>query len=491
MTHAFSSTLVLARWTGIAHCALCLLAIFALSGCGKQKSAKTSDAEPLTVRLIQAKVRTITREVGQPSFVQSYERTAIYPKMTAYIDKWNVDIGDRVNKGAVLAKLFVPELVEEWKTKKANAKLCQKRIDLALKAVKVAQAGVKVAEAQLSEARALLGQFQAQTDRWTSEVKRLTREVDKGVVDAQVLLESQNQLKSSTAARDAAKATILKAQADLLAKTEAKDQDEVGVEVARAALAVADSDVDRYKALVDYLTLSAPFDGVIAARNANTGDFVLPATGDPTAIQRAPDLSPTRAAPIYVVDRVDVVRVFVDVPEEDAIFVKKGTKASVLIRAFRDQPLPATVTRTSWALNVTSRTLRAEIDLPNTDAQILPGMYAYAKVHIERPGVRALPLTALTYSGDKTFLWMYAKDGDKERASRTEVQTGVSDGTWIEVTNRQLPPKADGQDPWAPIDGSEQVIVTGDLSLLTDAAPVRVAEAPAKGELADKADQTP
>jgi hypothetical protein len=230
---------------------------------------------------------------------------------------------------------------------------------------------------------------------------------------------------------------------------------------------------------------------VIAARNANTGDFVLPATGDPTAMPRAPDLSPGRAAPIYVIDRVDVVRVFVDIPEEDANFVQKGTKATVLIRAFRDQPMPATVTRTSWALNVTSRTLRAEIDLPNTGAQILPGMYAYGKVHIERPGVRALPLTALAYSGDKTFFWRYAKEGDTERAVRTEVQTGITDGTWIEVTNRQEPPTADGQDPWVPINGSEQVIVTGDLSLLSDAAPVRVAQAPPSAKLAETAHRGP
>ena len=95
------------------------------------------------------------------------------------------------------------------------------------------------------------------------------------------------------------------------------------------------------------------------------------------------------------------------------------------------------------ALNVKSRTLRAEIDLPNPKSQLLPGMYAYAKVMIERPGARALPLSALTHTGDKTFCWKY-EDG---HAVRTEVQTGISDGTWIEVTNCQLPPAADGADP--------------------------------------------
>ena len=71
-----------------------------------------------------------------------------------------------------------------------------------------------------------------------------------------------------------------------------------------------------------YLTLTAPFDGVIVARNANTFDFVLPSTGDPTADAAFPYLSPGgSAAPIYVVDRTDMVRIFVDIPEQDANYV--------------------------------------------------------------------------------------------------------------------------------------------------------------------------
>ena len=82
--------------------------------------------------------------------------------------------------------------------------------------VEVAEADVKAAEARLEEAKAILGKYQAEVDRWDTEVKRLKREVERGVVDPQILLESTNQSKSSTAARDAAKATIKKAEAELL-----------------------------------------------------------------------------------------------------------------------------------------------------------------------------------------------------------------------------------------------------------------------------------
>jgi multidrug efflux pump subunit AcrA (membrane-fusion protein) len=486
-------------------------------------------ADPMTVQVTRPQTRDIVRTVGQPSFVESYERTSIYPKLSGFIEKWYVDIGDRVKKNQVLADLFVPEVEEDCQTKLESVELAEERVMLAREKVKVADADVKVAAAHLEAAKAILDQYEAQVARWDKEVKRLGREVKAGHVDARVLDESQHQLESSTAERDAALAEIERAEADLQSKTATFVEDEVGVEVAEAAVEVAQNDYERVKALVDwYLKLYAPFDGVVVARNANTWDFVLPQTGDPSANHlRVPNQSPSgQAAPIYVIDRTDVVRVFVDIPEHDANFVRAGTKAAVVVRAFLDEPVLGVVTRTSWALNVKSRTLRAEIDLPNTgnkipddlprsthealtkvkmpktDTEILPGMYAYGKVIIERPVVMALPAAALTHEGDQTFYWSY----ENGKAVRTEVQTGASDGQWIEVTNRRLSapdeavvhnasfgelaeasprlPAVFGDDAvWARMDGSEQVIV-GDLAGLTDGAAVEVAAGTQENEVA-------
>ena len=551
---------------------LCLVAALFGAGCGEEdKSHYTSVSKPPTVQLIQPEVRKIVRAVGQPSFIEAFERTSIYPKLTAYIDKWIVDIGDTVKKGDVLATLFVPELVEDFGTKNATVKLDKERVELANKMVEVADADVKAAKARLVEAQAILAKYQAEVDRWDTEVKRLTNEVERGVVDPQILNESTNQWRSSVASRDAARATITKAEAELLSQEATLAKAKVDVSVAVADLAVATSEAKRLEAWVGYLTLTAPYDGVIVTRNANTFDFVLPSSGDPSADPRVPHLSPSgNAAPIYVVDRTDIVRVFVDIPEQDANYVRgcdlrlmssvkdvseipaagrdliimaevgnllhirvfdsdgkrvvntdekqltekgsqtaklksllgrlwkdprvspldkdevikalasmfggtlvpNGTMASVLVQAFRDEPIQGTVTRTSWALNVKSRTLRAEIDLPNPGGQLLPGMYAYANVIIERSGVRALPVSALTSSGDRTYCWIY-QDG---RAQRTEIQTGVSEGQWIEVTNLRRPTSSSLDRPWRPIDGTEQVIM-GDLSILADGAPVQVASA--------------
>jgi HlyD family secretion protein len=459
-----------------------LLIALAAPGChDKTENHYISVSEPPTVRVIEPQVKDLVRVVGQPSFIEAYERTSIYPKLAGYIQEWKVDIGDKVKKDQVLATLFIPELLESHGTKGATVVLDRERIVLADQVVEVAVADVKAAGARVEEAQAEVAQYRADVDRWESEVKRLQREVDQGVVDPQVLLESTNQLRSKTASWDAAKATVLKTQAELLSREATLSKARVDVKVAQADLSVADSEEKRMKALVGYMTLFAPFPGVIVARNANTFDFVLPTTGDPTADPRGPYLSPGGgAAPVYVVDRTDVVRIFVDIPEKDANYVHIGSRASVLVRAYRDQPITGSVTRTSWALNIKSRTLRAEVDLPNTGTQVLPGMYAYAKVIIDRPGVLAVPLSALSYVGEKTFYWTL-EDG---KAKRVEVQTGITgdrdpkstEGQWIEVTNRQLPPSSGGAEQWVPIDGKEQVLL-GDLSILAEGTPVEVAKA--------------
>jgi hypothetical protein len=75
--------------------------------------------------------------------------------------------------------------------------------------------------------------------------------------------------------------------------------------------------------------------------------------------------------------------------------------------------------------------------------------------------------------GEKTFCWIY----DDGHAKRIELETGLSDGEWIEVTNRRVARSgASPNDPWTPVDGREQVIL-GDLSILADGSPVTIAPA--------------
>jgi multidrug efflux pump subunit AcrA (membrane-fusion protein) len=141
----------------------------------------------------------------------------------------------------------------------------------------------------------------------------------------------------------------------------------------------------------------------------------------------------------------------------------------VRVPALADDEFPARVTRTSWALDSTSRTLMAEIELPNPKGKFLPGMYAYGSVFVERPHVRALPPSTVTQIGNQTYCYL-ALDG---KAVRTPVRTGVSDGTWVEVTGKRIRPAGSSDPTWEAFDGSEAVI-DGDLSEISDGVPVRV-----------------
>jgi HlyD family secretion protein len=205
-------------WARVFVACTLVLAGVVLSGCHKEKTPSISVTEAPIVRLMKPPIRKIVRNVGQPSFVEAYERTSIYPKMTGYIGKWNVDIGDKVKKDQVMATLLVPELEEEYETKKFLVMLDEKKIDLAQQVVKVAEAEIKSADAKLDETKANLDKYEADVKRWDVQVTRLTREVEKGIVDPQVLLAAQNQLRATIAGREAAKATIEKAKADVLSK---------------------------------------------------------------------------------------------------------------------------------------------------------------------------------------------------------------------------------------------------------------------------------
>ena len=167
--------------------------------------------------MIHPQLRKIVRVVGQPSFVQSYERTSIYPKMTAFIEKWNVDIGDKVRKGDVLADLFVPELREHLGDEEGDRRVRPGAGQAGPEGGGGRRRRGQGGQARLEEARSILGKYEAEVERWDVQVKRLAREVERQVVAPQILLESQNELNADIAARDAAKATIAKAEAELLA----------------------------------------------------------------------------------------------------------------------------------------------------------------------------------------------------------------------------------------------------------------------------------
>ncbi|MHB1422525.1 MAG: efflux RND transporter periplasmic adaptor subunit [Gemmataceae bacterium] len=441
-----------------------LLLLVAAAGCHKAASDQNPIEVAPSVEVVKPERRDLHREVGQPGYVFAYEQTSLFPKVSGFIEEYLVDIGDPVKKGQLLTRIYVPELHASLKEKQATLVLDEKRVVLAEQMVDVAKANIKVAAADVAEARAEVGRYQASVERWTSEVRRLSSVGD--VVDKQIREESKKRLAADVASRAAAEAAVTAAQARELAKQVDLEKAKVEVAVARAQIAVAKAAVERLTALVSYTHVTAPYDGVVVIRNANTGDYVEPRFGDESApLGGVRSDTRDRGTPIYVVARTDLVRIYVDVPEVESHYVDRGTKARVRIQSLEDTEYEGTVTRTSWALNVQSRTLRAEIDMPNKDAKMRPGMYAYGLVQIERHNVRTVPLAAVIEIGNENVVFLH-EDG---KAKRTPVQTGTNDGEYIEVFRKKV------KDKWVEFSGNEEIIL-GDLPELRDGEKVRVSD---------------
>lgn len=437
-----------ATWT------LTLLALLT-PGCHEKRQAGERSAGGVTaVRVVKPEVRSLTHTVAQPGYVEAYEQTSIYAKVSGFIKSFSVDIGQEVKKGESLAEIFVPELDEEWQRKLAQVELDKQSVEHALRLVQVAESDVQTAIAQHNEAKASVGKFQADVVRWESELKRLTQMVQQGVVDRQVLDETQKQLDAAKSARDASQAGVAARDAERISAEANVAKAKVDVRVAESKVKVSEADARQTAAMLAYTKITAPYDGVVTVRNANTGDYVQAASGD---------RSTSKGVPIFVVARTDLFRIFVEVPEAFARYVRVGTKASVRAEALNGLEIPAAVTRTSWSLEEKSRTLRTEIDLPAADCDGLrPGMYVYGRVFIDQTDARVLPQETLIVLGNETYCYV-VEDG---KAVRTAVRRGISEGSWAEVLRKKV------GDSWTEFDGDETVI-TGDLAELADGQAVR------------------
>jgi RND family efflux transporter MFP subunit len=384
-----------------------------------QPPASSTPAAAGAVRVVVARParKTVRRESVQPGWIEAFEFTPLLAKLPSYVQALHADIGDRVKADQPLAELFLPELKDELRQKEAALAEAQAEIELAAAAVRAAEAAVETARANVKLAEA--GKIRAAADvaRWKSQSVRIGRLVADGSLDRKLQEETEDSLRAAEAALvevrakvEAAKAALVQSQADL---SKAK----AGESVAQARRRNAEADLSRVNALLAYTQIRAPYAGIVTERNVNRGDFVQPAGA-------------ATAKPLLTVARMDTVRVFVDVPEMESPWVEAGRTGYVEVAALPDQTIEGKVTRTGWALGA-NRTLRTELDLPNPDGALRPGMYATAHIILqERPNARVLPPSAVVREGKQAFCWV-AREG---RAMRIPIVLGLHVGNDVEVT---------------------------------------------------------
>jgi RND family efflux transporter MFP subunit len=319
---------------------------------------------------------TVAQRLQTNATLAAFEEADLFAKVSGYLSEVRVDIGDHVKAGQVLAVIDIPEMEQELAEDQAQLASKQSSLETARREAEHQKANVTLQDVTLKRQEVLFNQH------WIS---------------AQILDEMR------------AKAAIAKA--------------DLGVAEANSALAanqidLAAATVERIKTLIAYSQIVAPFDGVVARRLVNRGDLVQA----PTA---------THTTPLFTMQRIDTIRVFCDVPENDVPHLHIGDPAVVKPSGFDGKPFIGKVTRFSLRLDPETRNMRTEIDLSNPNERLYPGMYAAVSLKMNRrPDALTVPAAAVGSDGDGNFVETITNN----RIARLAIKTGLTDNGRIEVT---------------------------------------------------------
>ena len=322
-------------------------------------------AAPPPVDVIRAQPVGAVQRLVLPAQTAAWHSSTIYARVNGYVGKWFVDIGDRVQRGQVLALIETPDL---------DAQLAGARAQLQAAA---AQVQVRKAEAEFSRTT---------YERW--------RDSPKGVV-------SDQEREEKHAGYDSAVARLKSAQADV-----ALDQ----------------AHVNQYAAMAEFRQVTAPYDGVITARYIDIGNLVTAGSTSATT-------------PLYVRTQNDPIRIFVDVPQSAAADLVNGS-TTAQIHSAAGREYTGRLTRTSDAINAQARTLRAEIDLPNPNAEFVPGMYLKVGFALPPKGLVQVPAAALVFRASGPQV---ARVDGQGRISFRSVVIARDDGSMVELASGVSP----------------------------------------------------
>lgn len=388
-----------------------------LSGCGQTDVMADADADSGKARVetIQVPAVTLTEDVEMAGSVEGFETADMYSRVSGYVGQMHVDIGDEVKQGQPLAQLFVPELAEKFRQKRAEKKQAEAGRRRAAAAMSEAAAQVASANAMFAEAQAALKEKQALVKKANADFERLsqlgrTGAVQQELVDAaKFALDAARAGVATAVAREKSVAALVVA-ASAHQKTVGEDQ-----AIADAALEVADAEMKQADVMSQYALIRAPFAGSITKRMVDPGGFVQSADGN------------SAAQPLLQIARVDHVRVRLDVPMSRVAMLDKGDKA-VLDRVIvlPGESFEGVVSRFSAGLNSKSRMMRVEVDLPNAEGKLRPGYYGYMTVSLATlDNTPVVPSSALVISGNEKSVFVVENGRVKKRVVTTNYQDGA------------------------------------------------------------------
>jgi RND family efflux transporter MFP subunit len=352
------------------------------------------------VAVITPQTGAAVQHLELPGTVQAWYEAPIYARVPGYLKNWYFDYGAHVKKGDVLAEIETPDL----------------------------DAQLAAAEAKLNSGRAVVKIREAERQYAESTYQRW-RDSPKGVVSEQEQQSKQADYNSAVARVNSASAEVAADQAE----------------------------VDRLQALESFKSITAPFDGIVTARETDIGALINVGSGG-------------SGSELFRVADVHEMRVYVQVPQQLSAGIQAGLAAELHLPQYPDKTFKATVATTSSAINTNSRALLVELHADNPNGQLQPG--AYAKVDFELPGdpsVVRVPTSALIF---REHGMEVAIVGPGDKVEIKPLTLGRNLGTLVEVVKGLTPSDRVVNSPPDSLAVGDQVSVAGEQP---NAAPVAAA----------------
>jgi RND family efflux transporter MFP subunit len=340
------------------------------------KAAETAAAS--VARVVRENLSSTLTVAGQ---FQPYQEVDLHAKVSGYIRRINVDIGDRVRAGQVIATLEIPELSAQLLGAQAQVRHSQSEI---------ARAQSEVAGAESNHAA-----LHAAYTRLEEAAKQRP-----GLIAEQELDDARAKDQDSEARINTAKSAL---------------------EATKEQLGISRADNQRVQSLSDYSVVTAPFNGVITMRYADTGSLIQAGTA-----------SNTQAMPVVRVAQSDLLRLRMPVPETDVPYIQDGGQVQVKVQA-TGKTFLGKIIRFARALDPSTRTMLAEVDVPNPTLALSPGMYAETVVSLQqRDNVLTIPIQAVVQGDSQPYVLVLDVTN---RVQKKIVTLGIQGADKVEITS--------------------------------------------------------
>ena len=362
-----------------------------LFGCRSSQEPATA-ADPIAP-VVLASHSTLANKLTVAGVFLPFQEVELHAKVAGYIRRINVDIGDKVKEGQVLATLDVPELQAQ---------------------VLGAQAGVRRTEAEIARATNDVAHAKANYSALHAAAVRLKQASNArpGLIAEQELDDAQAKDEAAAAQMEAAKSAY---------------------EAMQQQLGVSQAQQQQVSSMADYSRITAPFSGVITWRYADTGALIQAGTSN------------AGSAPVVKIAQISTLRLRLPVPESLAAYVHNGDSATIHIDAL-NRTISGTVARSTIALDPATRSMQVEVDVQNLDGSLSPGMYAEVSLNIRRAGdALVVPINAVYRDGNSQTVYVINAQNKVERrnvklgvttANQAEILSGLRDGEQVIIANQ-------------------------------------------------------